>query len=69
MKIKKYFVVDRYRRYIDTNYVRQFLTTEKNIKFHTSLEEASQELHEGFYDDSDYDVFSIDEENKIRRHK
>lgn len=66
--MRKYFVVDRYRQYIDTNYVKQFLATEKRIKFHTSLKEASHELHEGFYDDSDYDVFSIDEKNKIKRY-
>lgn len=68
VKMRKYFVVDRYRQFINTDYVRQFLATEKDIKFHTSLEKASHELHEGFYDDSDYDVFSIDEKNRIKRH-
>jgi len=68
MSTKKYFVVDRYRQYISTDYVKQFLATERDIKFHTSLESASQELHNGFYDDSDYAVFSIDEDNTIERH-
>ena len=64
--MKKYFVVYRYRCYIDTDYVREFLIEKNNIKFHTSLDEALQELHRGFYDDSDYGVFSIIED-KIER--
>jgi len=63
--MKKYFVVHRYRCYIDTDYVREFLK-ENDVKFHTSLNEAQQELSRGFYDDSDYDVFSIIK-NKIKR--
>ena len=69
MRTKKYFVVDRYRQYINTNYVKQFLATKKDIKFHTSLGDALQELHNGFYDDSDYGVFSIDKDGQIRRHE
>lgn len=66
--MRKYFVVDRYRQYINTAYVRQFLATEKDIKFHYSLGKALHELRKGFYDDSDYAVFSIDEDNRIRRY-
>ena len=68
MGTKRYFVVDRYRYRIDTSYVKKFLAKEKNIKFHSSFKEARQEQHNGFYDDSDYGVFSIDENNKIERH-
>jgi uncharacterized HAD superfamily protein len=64
--MKKYFVVDRYRQDIDVDYVIDFLKEERNIKFHTSLEDALQELHNGFYDDSDYGVFSIIND-KIKR--
>jgi hypothetical protein len=67
--VMKYFVVYRYRNYININYVKDFLSTEKDIKFHASLEQASHELHEGFYDDCDYDVFSINEKNIIKRQK
>ena len=55
----KYFVVDRYRQYIDIEYVKKFLNTKANIKFHNSAKDAFKELHNGFYDDSDYGVFSI----------
>ena len=63
----KYFVVYRYRNYIDTNYLKEFLDKEKDLKFYGSHEKASKALHEGFYDDCDYDVFSIDEKKKIKR--
>jgi hypothetical protein len=66
--MKKYFVVDRYRCNIDTDYVKEFLEeNDDGIKFHDSSASAFQELHKGFYDDSDYDVFSINDIGKIER--
>jgi hypothetical protein len=61
--MKKYFVVDRHRRPIDIDYVKEFLKQD-NIKFHKSFETALDELENGFYDDSDYGVFSVSD-NKI----
>lgn len=66
--MRKYFVVDRHRQYIDINYVKLFLATEKNTKFHNSLEKALHELHSGFYDDSDYGVYSINKKGRIKQH-
>jgi len=67
--MKKYFAVNRYRQYIDTEYVREFLKTKKNIKFYASLEEASRRPIDELVDtdDSDYGIFSIDKNNKIKR--
>jgi len=67
--MKRYFVVHRYRQYIDSAYVEEFLSKEKRIRFYTSLKKAKTALHKGFYDDSDYGVFSIDEKGKTRRIK
>jgi hypothetical protein len=66
--MKKYFIVDRYRQYISIDYVKEFLSEKKKIEFFTSLEKAKVKLHKGFYDDSDYSVFSIDEKDNIKRH-
>ena len=66
--MEKYFVVHRRRRGIDIPYVKEFRRNTKGIKYHTSFKDASKELNNGFYDDSDYDVFSIDTKGKIKRH-
>lgn len=67
-RMKKYFIVDRYRQYIDSDYVKEFLSKKKETKFYTSLEKAKTALHKGFYDDSDYGIFSMDEKSNIERH-
>ena len=66
--MKKYFIVDRYRQYINIDYVEGFLSKKEKIEFYTSLKKATAALHKGFYDDSDYSVFSIDEKGNIERH-
>ena len=67
-QLKKYFVVHRYRQGIDIQYVKEFMHDTKNIRYHTSLKSASKELHNGFYDDSDYNIFSIDNKDNIERY-
>ncbi|KKN06302.1 hypothetical protein LCGC14_1078560 [marine sediment metagenome] len=67
--MRKYFIVNKYRQYIELDYVKKFLSTEKKVKFYTSLEKATSDMHKGFYDDSDYGVFSIDEKGNVKRHK
>jgi len=66
--MKQYFVVHRYRQYIEIPYVRKFMRDNKDMKYHTSLKTALKELHNGFYDDSDYGVFSMDSKGKIKRY-
>lgn len=68
MIMEKYFVVHRYRQGIDEQYVREFIRDEDDIKYHTTVESASTELHNGFYDDSDYGVFSINYKGEIKRY-
>ena len=68
--MKKYFAVNRYRQYIDTDYVREFLREEKHTKLYDSLDEATKRpIHDLVdTDDSDYGIFSIDDKNNIKRH-
>jgi hypothetical protein len=68
-KQKKYFIVDRYRQGIDLSYAKEFLATKKNIKFFSSFKDANIALQKGFYDDSDYGVFSVNDKNKIVRYE
>jgi hypothetical protein len=68
-KSNKYFIVTRYRRYIDDVYVRQYLKDNKNIKYYTTIEKATYDMTWSDTDDSDYGIFSIGKNNNIIRHK
>lgn len=58
-----YFVCHRVRAEINLKYAKEFLEDKRGwnkIKFHDSYNSAREELVNGFYDDSDYDVVKIE---------
>lgn len=55
----KYFVCDRWHNYVDEKFAKEFYEERKNSSYfqlHNSLKAAQEEMHNGFYDDSDYRV-------------
>jgi hypothetical protein len=67
--IKKYFVVTRYRRYIDDAFVLSFLKSHSKIEKFETIKKAKYHMsHYSDTDDSDYGVFSIGPKGKIIRH-
>jgi hypothetical protein len=57
----QYFVCDRLRCTLDLKYIEEFYKKNKDtINFHDNGEDAREEMHRGFYDDSDYEVIKVE---------
>ncbi len=61
-----YFVCDRGRQIIDIEYAKSFykaiLEGQIKRKLHDNYDDAIEEMNNGFYDDSDYVVVSVDQD-------
>lgn len=65
--MEKYFVCHRYRATIHDDYVREFYNKKEYSKLYDTLPQAQRELREGFFDDSDYDVYKVTNESIFER--
>jgi len=60
-----YFICDRHRCTLDTDFCKNFYKTE-NPRLYNTFELAKRIMKRGFYDDSDYEVVSLHKDGNVK---